>query len=132
MFKKLGATYLCGSLEKCPTTGKPHIQFVFHLPKPGKRATAVFKLDKGASYTMGNADNYYAEHGYEYSAKPETHIDGPWKFGTRPMKMNSKVDWDKVWDNAKTGNIDDIPASIRIRYYGNIKRIEKDHMRVNG
>jgi hypothetical protein len=94
MYKKTGATYLCGSLEACPTTSRPHIQFVFHLSKPGKRPKTIFNLDLGASYTFGDADNYHKKHGYDYSAKPETHLDGPWIFGKKPMHRNKKDDWE--------------------------------------
>ena len=31
-----------------------------------------------------------------YCLKEDTRVEGPWEFGTRPIKRNSKVDWDIV------------------------------------
>lgn len=45
------------------------------------------------------------------------------------MKRNNSDDWDKVFEDAKKGKIEDIPADIRVRCYNQIKRIEKDYMK---
>jgi len=63
-----------------------------------------------------------------YCMKEETRVEGPWEFGVRPVQRNSKTDWDRVWDKAKAGQIDEIPANIRVSHYGNLSKIAKDHM----
>lgn len=44
------------------------------------------------------------------------------------MKRNCPDDWDKVFEDAKKGKLEDIPADIRVRCYNQLKRIEKDFM----
>lgn len=34
----------------------------------------------------------------DYCLKEDTRVEGPWEFGEKPIKRNSKVDWDKVKD----------------------------------
>lgn len=48
-----------------------------------------------------------------YCMKDDTRIEGPWEFGVRPVKRNSKTDWARCLDHAKKGEIDKIPASIQ-------------------
>jgi len=59
--------------------------------------------------------------------KEETRLEGPFEFGEKPVQRNSKVDWKSVLDNAKSGDFDKIPEDIRIRYYHNIKAINRDN-----
>ena len=37
--------------------------------------------------------------------------------GKKSMKRNCPDDWVAVWENAKAGKYDDIPADIRTRCY---------------
>lgn len=64
----------------------------------------------------------------DYCMKEETRIDGPWEFGTRPIRRASKTDWNFIWTCAKKGDLDKVEVSIRIRHYGNLVRIQKDHL----
>lgn len=64
--------------------------------------------------------------------KEDTRVDGPWEFGSMPINRNSKTDWEKVFSLAKEGDIDSIPADIRVRHYSTLKKISKDHLRVRG
>lgn len=57
----------------------------------------------------------------EYCNKEETRLEGPWDFGIKPVKRNSKTDWEEVWKKAKEGKIEDIPADIRVKHYGHLK-----------
>lgn len=36
----------------------------------------------------------------EYCMKEDTRIDGPWEFGVKPVKRNSKTDWAEVKEKA--------------------------------
>lgn len=63
----------------------------------------------------------------EYVWKEETRVDGTqFELGAKAMKRNSEADWDKVWEDAKTGDLMAIPADVRIRTYHTLKRIRKD------
>lgn len=62
-----------------------------------------------------------------YCMKEDTRLEGPYEFGIKPVKRNSKTDWDQVWEKAKSGQFEDIPADIRTKHYGNLKHIAKDH-----
>lgn len=49
--------------------------------------------------------------------KEDTRLEGPWEFGTKPVKRNSKEDWEQVWEEAKKGNLEKIDPKIRIAHY---------------
>jgi len=66
----------------------------------------------------------------DYCMKEDTRVEGPFDFGTKPIRRNNKTDWNEVLNNAKTGKLDSIPDDIIIKHYGNIKRIQKDYMQV--
>ena len=121
------ARYVCGQLERGEDTGTPHIQFYLNF-KNETRMAALKKHCKWAHFTPVRRDNGAAE----YAMKEETRVDGPWEFGTRPVKRDSKEDWQRVFKLAKEGKMDEIPADIKVRHYGNLKRIEKDHVQVRG
>jgi len=61
--------------------------------------------------------------------KEDTRVDGPWEFGEKPVRRNTKQDWDVVLAHAKSGNFDEIPADIFYRHYTNTKQIAKDFMK---
>lgn len=44
------------------------------------------------SFRPLGTDNYYKKNGELYSEKSDTHVDGPWEFGKRPLQMNDSQD----------------------------------------
>jgi len=62
-----------------------------------------------------------------YCCKEETREEGPWEFGARPIIRSSKPDWEAAWEFAKSGELERIPASIRIVSYSAIRRINADY-----
>jgi len=44
------------------------------------------------------------------------------------MHRNSASDWEAIWESAKKGDIDAIPAEIRIKHYRTIMAIHKDNL----
>lgn len=62
--------------------------------------------------------------------KPETRLDGPWEFGIKPLKRNSKVDWEEIWDKAAKNDIMAIPADIRLDKIFKIEHIAKKYMTI--
>lgn len=92
--------------------GTPHIQFYLNFEK----ATAITALKKHCSkahFEPVNVDNGAAA----YCMKEDTRLEGPWEFGTKPVKRNSKTDWEGVWEEAKKGNLDKIDPKIRVAHY---------------
>lgn len=63
-----------------------------------------------------------------YCMKEDTRVEGPWEFGTRPVKRNSKEDWARVYEEAKKGNFAAIDPEVVVKHYNNLKAIAKDHM----
>lgn len=64
----------------------------------------------------------------EYVWKEHTRVEGTqFEFGERPFQRNSKVDWDRVWEAAKAGNLMEIPAHVRLQSYRTIRQIGSDY-----
>lgn len=64
----------------------------------------------------------------EYVNKEETRVPGSqFEYGQRSFKRNDKKDWEAVWAAAKTGDLEAVPADVRVRHYTSLKRIGVDH-----
>ena len=123
LFQSLKAVYIVGQLEKGEETGALHIQFFVNFNKP-TRVAAISKVDKTI-----HAEKVLVNNGADaYCMKTETRVEGPIELGIRPVKRNNKVDWNRVWENAKQGELEKIPASVRVMNYTKLKAIAKDHM----
>lgn len=117
-----GCVYLRGQLEQ-GEGGFLHWQFVFCLGKKSSRT--------GLLATLGplHLEPTRSEAALEYCWKDDTGVPGTrYELGARPMQRNSKEDWGAVWENAVSGELDAIPADIRVRCYNQLCRIAKDHM----
>lgn len=68
----------------------------------------------------------------KYCLKEDTRVEGPWEFGKKPLNPADKVDWEEVRTLAKEGKLEDVDPGIYVRYYNNLRRIEKDHMVCEG
>lgn len=66
--------WVMGQLEKCPTTGRPHIQGM------------AYKKDKSKfGFIKARRERCVApDESITYCSKLESRLDGPWEFGTRP------------------------------------------------
>ncbi len=104
--------------------GTPHIQFYMNFSAPC-RPSVFKKFDKRIHFTKVSRTEDKAE---IYCMKEETRLDGPFIFGIKPVRRNTKTDWEEVFELAKSGDISKIPADIKVKHYGNIKRIQKDFM----
>lgn len=122
-FKESKATYAVGQLEKGEKTEHPHIQFFLNF-KNKARITQITKVSKRV-----HCEKVLVNNGADkYCMKEETRVDGPIEFGEKPVKRNSKTDWEEIWQKAKEGKLEEIPASIRVVHYSKLKTIAKDHM----
>ncbi|AMB42996.1 putative Rep protein [Circovirus-like genome DHCV-2] len=119
-----GAKYVRGQLELGAGTGFLHWQIVVQFEKP-QRLTAVKKL-LGQSV---HAEPTRSEAAVEYVWKEDTRVDGTqFELGNRALRRNDKKDWNQIRDDAKSGNMDDIPADVYIRCYNSLRRIGVDHL----
>lgn len=80
LHKRMDAVFTVGQLEKCPTTGKPHIQFNINF-KIGRRFNWMKKMSMKTRWSAVIIDNG----AYSYAMKEETRLEGPWEFGIRPV-----------------------------------------------
>jgi hypothetical protein len=122
MYQKTGARYVNGQLEK-GENGNIHIQFFLNFEN-SVNPKKINKIDPKAHVIPVHKDNGAST----YCLKEETRIEGPYEFGEMPIQRNKKVDWDKVWELAKTNQIEKIPASVRVAHYNKLKCIAKDYM----
>ena len=116
--------YICGQLEKGDESGKIHIQFFVNFEK-ACRITAITKFCKQIHVERVKVNNGADR----YCMKEETRVEGPVELGEKPVARNSKQDWEEIWQKAKEGKLEEIPASIRVLHYNKLKSIAKDHMK---
>lgn len=50
-------------------------------------------------------------------------MEPPVSYGEKPFHRNSKADWDSIWESAKKGDLESIPAEIRIKHYRTLMAI---------
>jgi len=60
--------------------------------------------------------------------KENTRVDGTqFEFGQKPIQRNSKPEWEQIWESAKKGDYQSIPASIRVQSYRTLRTIFSDY-----
>lgn len=121
---RLLAAYTVGQLEE-GANGTRHLQFVQNFKNPVRLAHYKKHLPQA------HCEPVLVDNGVDkYCMKQETRVEGPWEFGEKPMQRNSRKDWESVYLKAKQGLIEEIPADIRVRCYSQLKKIEKDHLKI--
>lgn len=116
--------YIMGQQEMCPTTNRLHWHVLLGF-KTNKRFSAVKTL-----YPTANIQYSISEKAREYVEKEDTAIPGTrFALGAFPVRRNNALDWQKVKDAAKAGNLDsdDIPAQIYVENYNTLTRIKDDN-----
>lgn len=124
LFTDSECVYLCGQLEK-GSNGTIHIQAFINFKEP-QRFSKIHKYDKRVACVKVNINNG----AHDYCMKTDTRMEGPWEYGIKPVQRNNKIDWESVYENARTNNFDRIPAEIKVRSYSNLKQIAKDNMEI--
>jgi hypothetical protein len=112
--------YLRGQVEVAPTTGYRHWQIIVHF-RTRKTLTAA----KGFFHQSAHLDAVRSlDDALAYCHKDETAVvETRFEFGVRPMRANSAVDWGLIFDQAREGIYDDIPAHIKVRNFSSLLRI---------
>lgn len=116
-----GLSYLKGQ-EEIGESGYEHWQLLaYFTSKVSIRAVKeLFGEQSHCEASRSSAASNYVWK--EASAVPDTRFE----LGQLPVNRNKSVDWERVWDLAVQGNLLEIPADIRTRYYGALVRIRGD------
>lgn len=125
-WKSKDIVYCIGQLEKCPKTEREHWQYMVCFEK--KKRLAAVKTVLGEVHAQLSR----SEAARVYCHKDETSLGRRWEWGTLPIRRNSRLDWDKIWDAAASGSIDEIPSNVRVCHYSSLKKIQMDHMKPEG
>ena len=104
--------------------GTPHLQGMVTFSN-AKTLTAAIKALPGCHVEVAKDPAALAE----YCKK-----DGDvWEDGDVPVSKAEQGDaekkrWQRAWDLAKAGDIDEVDPDIKLRFYGTLKKIKQDHI----
>lgn len=118
----LGVAWIRGQEEKGQETGFHHYQVFTAFEKKVSLA--------GVKKTFGtcHAELSRSEKAQDYVWKEESRVpDSQFELGAKPIRRNSKTDWESVWESAKSGDLVAIPANIRVVSYRTLRAIAADH-----
>ena len=116
-----GCAYIKGQKERGEETGYLHWQVLVVLCAKGSLSTIKNIFGEGihAELSRSSASN-------EYVWKEDTRVGEQFEFGRLPFKRNDAKDWDRIWEDAKAGNLDSIPADVRLQHYRTLRTIKAD------
>lgn len=123
IFKQTGARYTVGQLEQGHKEAHFHIQFFMNFSKTA-RVSKITKVDKRIHVERVTVNNGADQ----YCMKEDTRVEGPIELGIKPFNPSKKTDWDKIKEQAKQGNLENIPSWVYVSHYNKLKAIAKDHM----
>lgn len=116
-----GLSYLKGQLEHGSDTGFLHWQLLA-LFSTAVRLPVVRRV-----FGPFHAELSRSSAADAYVWKDDTAVDGTrFELGTKPLKRNSKRDWDRVFDLARSGNLMDIERSVLVPHYRTLRCIAAD------
>lgn len=119
-----GLTWAKGQLEICPTTGREHVQLIVGFAKP-QRLPSVKRLTNSPK---GHWEPSRSSAADDYVHKDETAVIGTrFELGAKPFRRYSATDWESIRTSAKSGELDQIPPDVYVRYYTSLCRIAADH-----
>lgn len=122
-----GIVWVRGQQELGHVNGYRHWQFI--LACKTKTSLAALKKILGRGFGGIHAELSRSAAASEYVCKEDTRVAGPWEWGAKPIRRNSSTDWESVWTAAKSGNLDSIPANVRVVSYRTIRAIASDFSR---
>lgn len=118
-----GIVYMRGQLEQGGNTNYLHWQLVVHCSR--QRRLAWIRNTFGPYH----ADPTRSAAAESYCFKDETAIPGTrFELGNKPIRRNSRKDWDSILASAKRGQFDAIPSDVLIRSYSSLRRIYADSL----
>lgn len=121
-YQTTGATYLIAQLEQGEQTGTKHVQFTVYYDTPQKLSKFVGVAAHMEPCISAKACVLYCE-------KRETRLEGPCEYGIKPKSAEKKsIDWEAIWEAAKAGKMEEIPAPQRVTHYSKLRMIAKDYI----
>lgn len=116
--------YIKGQRERGNTTGYEHWQLLA-IFKRSVRVAAVKRVFGGQRVHCELSRSAAAD---AYVWKDDTSIAGTrFELGSKPVRRQSKADWDTIWAAAAEGALDRVPSDVRIRYYNQLRSIAAHH-----
>lgn len=113
--------WIRGQLEQGEETGYLHWQVLVAFSK--KKSLSQVRTIFGE----GHFELSRSEAAAAYVWKEETRVPNTqFEFGAKPIQRNSAHDWEAIWSSAQTGNLMEIPPSIRLQSYRTIRSIQAD------
>jgi len=116
-----GIAWIVGQQEKGAETGYLHYQCVVAFSKKVSVSGVVGVFGRGTHCELTRSEAAIA-----YVGKEETRVGEPFEFGAKPIRRNSKTDWESVWTAAQSGDLLRIPANIRVVSYRTLRAIQSD------
>ena len=114
-------TFIKGQLERSHGTEYLHWQLLAHSKR--KLTMSSFKTLFGPTAHVEPTRSKAAE---SYVWKEDTRVPNTqFQLGELPFKRNSDTDWGNVVELAKANRLNDLPADVLVRYYGNLKELLK-------
>lgn len=118
-----GVTYIRGQREISRETSYDHWQVVCYFAS--KVSLAGVKRSFCSTVHAELTRSAAAE---SYVFKDDTAVDNTrFELGCKPVVRSSKTDWDRVWQLAKSGEFESIPANVRVQSYSSLRRIRSDY-----
>nr|WAE42605.1 MAG: replication associated protein [Cressdnaviricota sp.] len=117
--------YICFGKEVAPQTGTPHLQGYIYFANAktlGGIRRILPRCHLTAARGSASANKAYCSKGGDFYELGDPPVDDE-------ERGRGEVDrWTLAWDACISGSLSDIPADLRIRYYGTWGRILQDHM----
>jgi len=111
-----------GQLEKGKEGGYLHYQIIVGFRKKVS-LTGVKRVFGGKIH----AELSRSEAAEAYCHKEDTREGNPFELGAKPIRRNSRTDWEAVWTAAKSGDLESIPANVRVVSYRTLRAIGSDY-----
>lgn len=115
--------WIIGQQESGTAGGYMHWQFCVAFKAKVSLAGVKEVFGRGV-----HAELSRSEAAANYVCKEDTRVDGPWEWGAKPIRRNSKTDWESVWTAAQSGDLLAIPPNIRVVSYRTIRAIGSNFM----
>lgn len=103
-------------------TGYKHYQVIVAFCKKVSLASVVGVFGRGIHAELSRSQAAEA-----YCHKEDTRVGEPFEVGAKPFRRNSKTDWESVWNAAKSGELESIPANVRVVSYRTLRAIGSDY-----
>jgi len=117
-----GCIWLKGQQEQGSTTNNLHWQLFAAFNKNVRRSFVTNSIGPG------HWELSRSQAAETYVWKEQTRVaDTQFELGSRALKRNSKTDWNKHWELAKSGRLEEMDGDVKIRFYSTLKRIAFDY-----